>query len=127
MQPLMRWPLTHARTILIIFLLVGAYSTHSSNWRLESYWGVGAYSEVGADSVPYGIKKLFFRVSKTSSYFSTISQNIFSCCMLSFRIEGHIYIRRQYIVFVTYRLSTVPYSKKNTPHNTVCLEFEMHY
>ena len=57
-------PLMHARTILIIFLLVGAYSTYSSNWRLESYWGVGAYLEVGADSVPYSIKKLFFRVSK---------------------------------------------------------------
>ena len=53
------------------FLLVGAYSTYSSNWRLESYWGVGAYSEVGADLVPYGIKKLFVPVSKTSSYFST--------------------------------------------------------
>ena len=61
------------------FLLVGAYSTFSSNWRLESYWGVGAYSEVGADSVPYGIKFFFFPVSKTSSYFSTISQNIFYC------------------------------------------------
>ena len=27
---------------------------HPSNWRLESYWGVGAYSEVGADLVLYG-------------------------------------------------------------------------
>ena len=33
------------------FLLVGAYSTYPSNWRLESYWGVGAYSAVSADSV----------------------------------------------------------------------------
>ena len=36
------------------FLLLGAYSTYPSNWRLESYWGVGAYSAVGADSVLYG-------------------------------------------------------------------------
>ena len=33
------------------FLVVGAYSTYPSNWRLESYWG----GEVGVDSVLYGI------------------------------------------------------------------------
>ena len=37
-------------TIPIIFCLVGAYLPHPSNWKLNSCWGVGTYSEVGVDS-----------------------------------------------------------------------------